>query len=442
MQLHSENSVAVQETIRPEAPNVTKLLFFMHMIRASIGIGILALPSAISNAGIVLGTVGIAVISAIIIFCIHLLVDCAQFLRDTYNLHHVFLDYGNTGVYVFVKGAAWGRRLRWSAKWLDFCMAMAQFGGCTVYMLFVSENIKYVVDFYAKDFKKPVLFYLGCVAACVLPLIFIRTVRNLARISVVANFVMFAGLALMVQYCCRDIPDVSKYPLIVSVERWPLFFSITVFSFESINAVLITENATIDKRSLLGWNGLINLSLGMVLIMYVTVGFYGYIRFGADVKGSLTYSMPMTPWYYMIIKPIYAVLVALSFGLQYQILVEVVWKGFVNNMPMRFVTLWGNLVLRLAIFVIMFGVAAVVPHVEQMISLTGALTGSCLCLIFPPLLHSVLFWNEPSRHKACGCFALYITRNMSIMAFGMIGCFIGTTVSVIDIVRVFRGENT
>lgn len=45
----------------------------MHMIKANIGPGLLAIPLAFKNAGIILGTVGLLFMALVCLHCIHIL---------------------------------------------------------------------------------------------------------------------------------------------------------------------------------------------------------------------------------------------------------------------------------------------------------------------------------------------------------------------------------
>ena len=43
-----------------------------------------------------------------------------------------------------------------------------------------------------------------------------------------------------------------------------------------------------------GWNGVINKSMVVVIILYTAVGFSGYLKYG-DVQGSITLNLPDEP---------------------------------------------------------------------------------------------------------------------------------------------------
>lgn len=56
--------------------------------------------------------------------------------------------------------------------------------------------------------------------------------------------------------------------------------------------MLPIENKMKTPEDFGGWTGLINLGMTIAVALYAAVGFYGYLRFGDDVKGSLTLNLP------------------------------------------------------------------------------------------------------------------------------------------------------
>ena len=50
----------------------------IHLLKGNIGIGVLTMPVAISNAGLVGGVIGMAFVAVITIHCMHTLVIAAQ----------------------------------------------------------------------------------------------------------------------------------------------------------------------------------------------------------------------------------------------------------------------------------------------------------------------------------------------------------------------------
>ena len=74
-----------------------------------------------------------------------------------------------------------------------------------------------------------------------------------------------------------------------------------------------------------------------------------------------------------------------------------------------------------------------------MISLVGALSSSAIALVFPPMLEIVTYWHEPWRF---GRYRWRIGKDVLIMLFGVVGFFIGTATTLINIVQAFTERPT
>lgn len=52
------------------------------------------------------------------------------------------------------------------------------------------------------------------------------------------------------------------------------------------------ENEMDTPRSFGGVNGVLNQAMVLVIVLYVAMGLLGYLRYGNDIKDSVTLSLP------------------------------------------------------------------------------------------------------------------------------------------------------
>ena len=78
--------------------------------------------------------------------------------------------------------------------------------------------------------------------------------------------------------------------------------------------------------------------------------------------------------------------------------------------------------------------AAVIPHLDLMISLIGALASNAIALIIPPILEMVIVWPD----REFGRYHWKAVKNVAIMFVGLLGFVVGVTVTLIAIVDTFR----
>jgi proton-coupled amino acid transporter len=57
------------------------------------------------------------------------------------------------------------------------------------------------------------------------------------------------------------------------------------------------ENNMKTPRSFGGWSGVLNRAMSLIIILYVGLGLFGYLKYGEDVEGSITLNLPMNEMY-------------------------------------------------------------------------------------------------------------------------------------------------
>lgn len=136
------------------------------------------------------------------------------------------------------------------------------------------------------------------IIALLLPLIFMVWIRNLkylAPVSMVANFLMAVGLGITFYYLVgtEDL-NFDKVKLFTPPSQWPEFFSLTIFAMEAIGVVMPLENAMRTPKALLGFCGVLNKGMSGVTVVYILLGFLGYLRYGDEVGDAITLNLDQT----------------------------------------------------------------------------------------------------------------------------------------------------
>lgn len=49
-------------------------------------------------------------------------------------------------------------------------------------------------------------------------------------------------------------------------------------------------------QDFIGWNGILNTGMVLLACAYISVGFYGYLKYGEGVHDSITLDLPMTTY--------------------------------------------------------------------------------------------------------------------------------------------------
>lgn len=194
----------------------------------------------------------------------------------------------------FANGPQWGRKFAGFSRVLILqCLFWTYFGTCSVYTVIIATNFQQIGEYYLEtDINIRVV-----IAALLVPLILLCYTPNLkylAPISMIANLFMGVGLGITFYYLVADLPPPSTRPMITdNIMLLPGFFSITIFAMEAIGVVMPLENAMKTPQNFVGICGVLNKGMSGVTLVYIMLGFLGYLRYGSDTKDSITLNLPV-----------------------------------------------------------------------------------------------------------------------------------------------------
>ena len=140
------------------------------------------------------------------------------------------------------------------------------------------------------------------------------------------------SLAVVFYYIFRDpLPSVTDRPQTQSPAKLPLFFGTAIFVFEGINVVLPVENRLRRPAAMLGWCGVLNTSMVIVVSLYISTAFYGYLKFGsAAAAGAITLNLPQDESLALSCQLSIMVAIICSYPLQLYVLVSVLMPSLVQ----------------------------------------------------------------------------------------------------------------
>lgn len=111
-------------------------------------------------------------------------------------------------------------------------------GCCCVYIVFISTNLKEVVDYHT-DTDKDLRLYMAALLPLLIIFSLVRNLKFLAPFSMVANVLIATGVGITFYYIYRDMPTISDVPNFSSWPQLPLFFGTAIFALEGIGVVSI-----------------------------------------------------------------------------------------------------------------------------------------------------------------------------------------------------------
>nr|XP_034825408.1 proton-coupled amino acid transporter-like protein CG1139 [Maniola hyperantus]XP_034825409.1 proton-coupled amino acid transporter-like protein CG1139 [Maniola hyperantus]XP_034825410.1 proton-coupled amino acid transporter-like protein CG1139 [Maniola hyperantus] len=410
-----------------EHPN-SDIRSFANLLKSSLGSGILAMPAAFKNAGTIVGIFGTIILGYICTHCVYLLVKTSQ---DVCKVTKVpSLGYAETVEAVFATGPRPLRKLSKAMRiFIDWAMAVTILGACAVYVILLVESVQQIVDHFYEKNNLTITLY--CLMFLVPILIFtqIKTLKYIAPFSGFANVLLVLTFVICLYYICAEFPSFDSQPMSVPVGRLPLFIGTVIFAMEGIGVVLPVENTMAKPQHFLGCPGVLNITMTIVVLLYMIMGILGYLRYGDAAQGSITLNLPTKEIPALMAKVFIILAIFFTYILQFYVPMEIVWRNTKHRVAQKYHNI-AQSVMR-ALFAILTVIAAAsLPRLEQVIGLEGAFFYSFLGLIAPSLMELVFCWD-----RGLGKFNYILIKDILLIIFGCFVLVTGVMQSVREIIR-------
>ncbi|XP_071951586.1 uncharacterized protein [Antedon mediterranea] len=422
---------------------------FANIFITFVGAGVLGLPYAFKESGILEGVVIMIIVSAVSIKAMLLLIDCKYRLNqqpevrknykiveveteEGYNKGETYekldlmeshknesngfrhdvknlpveskavqkeLDYGDLGYYALGNS---GRTL------VDSVIVISQTGFCCAYLIFITENLgSYFNNFATYQW---LLFMLP-------PLAFLAMLRHLHHLAI---FSLFADFANVFAYCVVfwfdfDHIHVLKqvHPKEVSLAGFPFFLGIAIYCFEGAGMVLSLEASVLPSvRST--FRKTFVFALTLVTTLYIVFGVCGYLSFGPETANIITLNLP-AGFFPLLVKSCLCFSLFFTYPMMMFPVSRIV-ENIVVHDPLRNLNK-GNMIR--CMMVLVTGVIVIaIPNFTTLMALVGASCCTLLAFILPAIFHMKICQETlTSKQLAFDWFLIIL---------GVIGSLIGT----------------
>ncbi|XP_032106045.1 proton-coupled amino acid transporter 3 [Sapajus apella] len=421
-------SSTASENVHPAGEaGLSMMQTLIHLLKCNIGTGLLGLPLAIKNAGLLVGPVSLLAIGILTVHCMIILLNCAHHLSQ--RLHKTFVNYGEATMYSLETcpntwlrtHAVWGRYT------VSFLLIITQLGFCSVYFMFMADNLQQMVEeaHVTSNICQPrkilvltpildIRVYMLTILPFLILLVFIQNLKVLSIFSTLANITTLGSMALIFEYIMQGIPYPSDLPLMANWKTFLLFFGTAIFTFEGVGMVLPLKNQMKHPQQ---FSFVLYLGMSIVIILYICLGTLGYMKFGSDTQASITLNLPNC-WLYQSVKLMYSIGIFFTYALQFHVPAEIIIPFAISQVSESW-ALFVDLSVRSALVCLTCVSAILIPRLDLVISLIGSVSSSALALIIPPLLEIVILYSEDMSYVT-------IAKDIMISILGLLGCIFGT----------------
>lgn len=402
-----------------------------HLLKASLGTGILSMPAAFYSSGLVMGIFLTILVSVICTHCAYVLVTSAHELYK--KSRKTQMGFADVAQEACKRGPPFARKFAPFAKqFIQIGIFVTYFMTCSCYTVIMAKNFNYVIDHYL-GYEVEIRI---TIAVMLLPLILLAYVPNLkylAPFSMVANGFMAVSLGITFYYLVEKMPAVSERPAVAPIATMPVFFSITIFAIEAIGVIMPLENNMGTPQKFVGLCGVLNQGMSGVTLVYILIGFFGYLRYGEHVEGSVTLNLPISDYAAQAVNILVGGAVFCTFGLQFYVCIDIAWNGIKERYAKQQKA--ANYIMRTIMTLVCVFIAIAVPTIVPFVSLIGAFCFSILGLMAPIAIEMFTFWE-----KGFGKYNWKIVKNLIVGIIAFLALIFGSKAAIEDIIAMYSNS--
>ncbi|KAL8708432.1 MAG: hypothetical protein Q9220_006722 [cf. Caloplaca sp. 1 TL-2023] len=357
---------------RPGDAGITRSFF--TLLKAFIGTGIMFLPKAFKNGGILFSSITLITVSLLSCLSFHLLLLCRR-------------RYG--GGYGELGSAIGGPKLR---ALILASITLSQIGFVCSGIIFIAENMRSFLNAVSPGPTIAIgtksLIALQLIV--LIPLALIRDISRLGPAAMVADVFIFIGLFYIWYY---DISTIASNGLHPTVQLFnPKDFTLTIgsaiFTYEGIGLILPIQSSMAEPNK---FPRLLYIVMIIITVIFTSVGALCYATFGSETRVEIISNYPQTSKLVNAIQFLYSL--AILIGTPVQLfpatrIIETKIFGDRTSGKKSSATKWQKNGFRTAITVLCGAISIVgASDLDKFVALIGAFACVPLVYIYPAFLH-------------------------------------------------------
>lgn len=380
---------------------------FFTLLKAFIGTGIMFLPKAFSNGGILFSSLCLVFIAAISMWAFHLLLKCRTAVGG---------GYGEIGQ------AISGDKMR---SVILASITLSQLGFVCTGLVFVADNwfsFLTAVTNGANPLGTKSLIALQ--ALLLVPLSFIRNISKLGFAATLADIFILIGLCYIWQF---DFGYLAKNGIQPSVRLFnPSAYTLTIgasiFTFEGIGLIIPIHAS---MRSPEKFEKLLGVVMLIITCIFTSVGALCYATFGSDTQIEVINNFPQDSKLVNAVQFMYALAVLIGNPVQLFPAMRILeGKLFGHRSGKKDVlTKWKKNAFRTGLVFLCCAISiAGSANLDRFVALIGSVACVPLVYVYPPFLHYRAVAQTKGEKVA----------DLLLIVLGLVGMVYTTAITLLD----------
>lgn len=299
---------------------------------------------------------------------------------------------------------------------IDTALLISQVGFCCAYLIFITENL---ASFF------PVVSKNQWLVLILPPLLFLTMIPDLGRLAIFSLIAQISNLFAFAVVFWFDFDHLhlasNEHRKEFSIKGFPFFFSVAIYCFEGAGMILSLEQSLCPtirsqfKRYFV-W------TIVAITLLYVTFGCSGYLSYGPETKDIITLNLPSDRGlnFADMVKGCLCFSLFFTYPVMLFPVTTLLEKRVWTNLSPMYSTL-----LRTCIVTITGIIVIIIPKFADLMALVGATCCTLLAFIMPGLMHLIIFKKDLSQGQ--------IAMDYSLVIIGVVGAILGTVDAIVKV---------
>jgi proton-coupled amino acid transporter len=268
------------------------------LLKSFVGTGVLFLPRAFLNGGMLFSSIVLLIVSLLSFYCFILLVNSRLKVDGSF---------GDIG------GVLYGPYMRWI---ILGSIVLSQLGFVSAYIVFTAENLQAFILAVSKcktfiDIKFMVLMQL----IIFLPLSLVRDISKLGFTALVADLFILLGLIYLYYYDIATIVDQKGVSDIASFNpsTWTLFIGTAIFTYEGVGLIIPIQESMRQPQK---FAGVLAGVMVAITVIFLSAGAVSYAAYGSATRTVVLLNLPQDDKFVNAVQFLYSLAILLSTPLQ------------------------------------------------------------------------------------------------------------------------------
>ena len=337
------------------------------LLKSFVGTGVLFLPKAYLNGGMLFSNVVLLIVAAVTYLCFILLVQTHEKIGGSF---------GDMG------GQLYGKYMR---VVILASVALSQIGFVAAYIVFTAENLQAFIAAVSNcrtwiDIKFLILLEL----VVFLPLSLIRDISKLGFTALISDAFILLGLIYLGYYDVKTIVDNHGIADIVNFNPrdWTLYIGTAIFTFEGIGLVIPIKEAM--KRPS-DFPVVLFIVMLMITVVFTAMGALSYAAFGSSTKTVVLLNLPQDDKFVNTVQLLYSLAILLSTPLQLFPAIRIAENGiFTRSGKHHPYIKWKKNLFRFFLVIVCAAIAwGGAADLDKFVALIGSFACVPLVMIYP-----------------------------------------------------------